>query len=118
MKKVLAILFLLVVVTACKKKEVNATVIITVLNDGKTVVNPTIYMKKGSTGDPTITLSAYDQTVTGNKIGQYAFENLSSDDYYFFATAAIDTLIVSGGVKSKVEVKEAPNRYELKIYTQ
>ena len=46
MKKVLAILFLLVVVTACKKKEVNATVIITVLNDGKTVANPTIYMKK------------------------------------------------------------------------
>jgi hypothetical protein len=118
MKKVLAILFLLVVVTACKKKEVNGTVIITVLNDGKTVINPTIYMKKGAIASTSLALSSYDQNVTGNKTGQYTFENLSSDDYYFFATATIDTLIVSGGVKSKVEVKEAPNRYELKIYTQ
>lgn len=118
MKKVLAILFLLVVVTACKKKEVNATVIITVLNDGKTVANPTIYMKKGSIGDPTITLSAYDQTVTGNKIGQYAFENLASDSYYFYAKSAIDTVEISGDATAKVEVKQAPNRYEVSIYTK
>jgi hypothetical protein len=118
MKKILTILFLFVVVVSCKKKEVNATVIITVLNDGKTVASPTIYMKKGSTGTPTIMLSAYYQTVTGNKTGQYTFENLASDDYYFYAKAAIDTLEISGGVTTKVEVKQAPNRYEVSIYTK
>jgi hypothetical protein len=117
MKKVLALLMLLVVV-ACSKKEVNGTVIITVFNDGKTVPSPTIYMKKGSTGTPTITLSSYDQNVTGNTSGQYTFENLASDSYYFYAKAAIDTIEISGDATTKVEVKQAPNRYEVSIYTK
>lgn len=115
MKKVLAILFLFVLVFACKKKEVNGTVIITVLKDGKTVPNPSIYMKKGAASNPSITLSAYDQNVTGNKTGQYTFENLSSDDYFFYATATVDSVAISGSAIAKVESVPAPNRYELKI---
>lgn len=115
MKKVLAILVLTVVFFACKKKEVDGTVIITVYKNGKTVQAPSIYLEKGAVSNPSIALSSYDQTVTGNKTGQYTFENLTSDDYFFYATVMVDSTILSGSAVTRVEKKLAPNRYELKI---
>jgi hypothetical protein len=115
MKKVLAILVLLVVIFACKKKEVDGTVIITVYKDGKTVQAPSIYLKKGAISNPSIALSSYDQNVTGNKTGQYTFENLPSDDYFFYATIMVDSILLKGSAVTSVEKKLAPNRYELKI---
>ena len=115
MKKVLAILVLFVLFFACKKKEVNGTVLITVMKDGKTIPNPSIYMKKGAASNPSITLSSYDLNVKGNTSGQATFENLTSDNYFFYATAMIDSVVVSGGAVAKVESTQAPNRYEIKI---
>ncbi|MDO8999145.1 MAG: hypothetical protein Q7W45_05220 [Bacteroidota bacterium] len=117
MKQVLAIVCLLFVLS-CKKKNVDGVVLITVTNDGKVVSNPVFYMKKGVTKNPNIPLSSYDLSVTGNSFGQVSFENLASDNYFFYVTAKIDTLLISGEVTTLVSPKKAPNRYELKIYAE
>lgn len=115
MKKFLAIASLFFIL-GCNKGDVDGIIIITVSHDGKIVPNPTIYMKKGSAKNPKIPLSRYDLSVVGNSLGQVVFENLASDSYYFYTTAKIDTILVTGEAFGTVTPKVAPNRYELKIY--
>jgi hypothetical protein len=105
-------LILLLFVT-CKKKQVNATLFVTVRYNLNPVVNPTVYLKSGGGHNPQIPLSQYDDHATGDENGKVIFTNLDEGDYFLVATASISsTLTATGQTSVSLVTKEMPNQYQ------
>lgn len=105
------------IIISCRKDNDHGNVLVTVKYNGKSMDQPTIYMKKGTLTNPNIPLTDYDKSMSGDAAGQATFEDLAPGDYFFFAQAYSNSKgnYASGENSVTVKSRNRENSYEVTI---
>jgi hypothetical protein len=100
---------------SCEKDAEQGLIQFTLLYAGQPVTNATIHAKNGTLTDPNISFDQYDAHIRADAFGEYWYKDVNPGDHFFYATANVNGVAISGSASLHVEETARHNMYDVVI---